>query len=805
MIAKLLFRHELDLSLFARNRKLPNIFLIAFVMVLLMAAMIILPTSLVGAVPITGSFAPASGGTPLYAWGSNANGLLGQGTVGGDVTTPIRVGTADNWTQVATAAGGALALNADGEIYAWGANWNSSQMGQGGVQPPAAYLTGNSISRPARVGTANNWMFVSFSGMNALAINTDGHLYVWGNNSDGQIGDGTTINRNAPTRVGHGSDWVVADTSGGGANDATAAISADGYLYVWGHNSSGQLGQGTIGGSLQLTPLRVGTEDNWKVVSVGRGFVSAINTDGELFTWGTNGSGQLGRGEILTIAERATPMQVGSATNWIGVSPASNVPAVVALNSDGAIFTWGNTQLGALGRPVTTLSPNYLPGKVGDRTDWVAIGAGNSHIFAMTSGMELWAWGNNANGRLGIGVPSGYRPAPVFVLQTYGLAGFSQSGAGNHSMALIHTTPVVAEGYLEKRLEKPEGTPVPTTEFTFEFEAYSFNGDPALVSQVPNISDRVVPIGSGNISTTASGITTTRNSVNALEGVEFGSAGVFAWRITEVNAAPGIGSNSTVTFSQAEYEMRVHVTGIGDLEVLAVTVHRIRDAQGQPAIPPAEKVYELSFLNTYIRRTTGTNEYPGAFTVSKIVDGQFANPATLFDFDVTLTRTALCPPISSFVARVYNANSTFNRTVTIASGTSTHIQLTAGQRMVFGDPRFTPQGTLAVGTTFVVVERAMTEFTASVELYVDGDAVAIAPNTNPNQALSTGSHIVGAERNTAAFTNRHFVTPSAGLTLGNISFILPVLAATGLFLAYIASRRRKNIEELALDTTDVSL
>jgi len=251
--------------------------------------------------------------------------------------------------------------------------------------------------------------------------------------------------------------------------------------------------------------------------------------------------------------------------------------------------------------------------------------------------------------------------------------------------------------------------------------------------------------------------------------------------------------------------MRVHVTGIGDLEVLAVTVHRIRDAQGQPAIPPAEKVYELSFLNTYIRRTTGTNEYPGAFTVSKIVDGQFANPATLFDFDVTLTRTALCPPISSFVARVYNANSTFNRTVTIASGTSTHIQLTAGQRMVFGDPRFTPQGTLAVGTTFVVVERAMTEFTASVELYVDGDAVAIAPNTNPNQALSTGSHIVGAERNTAAFTNRHFVTPSAGLTLGNISFILPVLAATGLFLAYIASRRRKNIEELALDTTDVSL
>jgi len=470
--------------------------------------------------------------------------------------------------------------------------------------------------------------------------------------------------------------------------------------------------------------------------------------------------------------------------------------ATVALSSDGEIWSWGNPAQGRLGRAVTAAAPQHLPGRVGDRSDWAAIGGGNPHILALSEEFELYAWGNNAYGQLGIGTTGGHEAAPVFVLQAYGFAGFSQTGAGQHSMALIRTEPIKHTASLEKQLQKPVGTPVPNLSFTFTFTPHSFNNNTAYLTPLPTIPTRTVTINSGNTSTPnypSTGITTTTNSVDALAGIQFSQPGIYAWTVAEVQSATGIGPNSSVVFSQASYRLRVYVAqeaGIGgNLYIYSTIIQKLTDHAGD-AVYPLAKVDNLVFENIYTRVRPAD-----ALTISKSVTGQFANLNTPFYFDITLARTAFCPPGTEFVGRVVDNNNNpiligeppEPRTHTFESGIPKTVTLAHNQRLVFDK--------LMVGARFSIIEQASPEYVASVVLYVGGTSVNVAPNTAPNLPLPIGNHLVGAERNTADFTNNHALPPPTGLSVVNSPYILAVLAAVGI-AALVASRRRKRIEEL---------
>jgi len=139
-----------------------------------------------------------------------------------------------NWAYVSTGMNHTVAIGGDGSLWAWGNNI-SGQLGDG------TQGEGNYSNIPIRIGTDNNWRYVSAGAFYTMAIRTDGTLWAWGNNGYGRLGDGTATQRSMPVRVGSDYNWISASAG----SQHTMAIGVDGSLWVWGNNSFGVLGDGT--------------------------------------------------------------------------------------------------------------------------------------------------------------------------------------------------------------------------------------------------------------------------------------------------------------------------------------------------------------------------------------------------------------------------------------------------------------------------------------------------------------------------------------------------------------------------------
>jgi alpha-tubulin suppressor-like RCC1 family protein len=161
----------------------------------------------------------------------------------------------------------------------------------------------------------NIWKQVSVGQSHTVAIRTNGTLWSWGRNADGQLGLGNTVDRSVATQVGSlSTDWKLVIAY----RDHTLAIKFNGSLWAWGDNFYGQLGLGDT--TSRSSPVQVGSLTNWKSLAIGgvvADLTAVIKNDGTLWGWGRNAEGQLGLGNIVS---RSSPVQVGLLTNWKQVS-----------------------------------------------------------------------------------------------------------------------------------------------------------------------------------------------------------------------------------------------------------------------------------------------------------------------------------------------------------------------------------------------------------------------------------------------------------------------------------------------------
>jgi alpha-tubulin suppressor-like RCC1 family protein len=234
----------------------------------------------------------------------------------------------------------------------------------------------------------------------SLRAQNTGSLHAWGENSLGQLGLGTVFpfQYQEPQKVGFASAWVSVATGRNypiGINEHSIAINKNGELYAWGDNQRGQLGLDNTTPQYN-TPQRVGSASNWVSIACGAGFTLAVNSLGELYSWGKNDFGQLGLGST---ADEYSPQKVGVANNWVSI--ACGIDHVLAINSNGELFSWGRNDAGQLG---LANSSNYTsPKKIGIERNWKSTSCGWKHSLAINTNGELYTWGMNNWGQLGVG------------------------------------------------------------------------------------------------------------------------------------------------------------------------------------------------------------------------------------------------------------------------------------------------------------------------------------------------------------------------------------------------------------------
>lgn len=318
----------------------------------------------------------------LASWGYNGDGQRGDGTISAasDTIGTVSLPTGLSATSVAAGANHALALLSDGAVYAWGRNGNG-QLGLGD-QLIRTTPTRVSLPRPAISIAAGR----DFS----LAVLDDGRVYAWGVNGLGQLGVGTRALAGSLTPVEV--PGIATARSVAAGNDHALALLADGSVLAWGSNSAGQLGLGdlVLRRSPAATPLQ-----GIAAIRAGGDLSVALTSRRTALAWGRNGDGQLGRGGAFT-ADLSVP--AGVAADIVDAAPADRL--LLLVGSDGVVRGAGANEAGSLGDGTTTARNTFtavsaLSGILG------AASGGRSFSLALRSDGAVFAWGDNAARQLG--------------------------------------------------------------------------------------------------------------------------------------------------------------------------------------------------------------------------------------------------------------------------------------------------------------------------------------------------------------------------------------------------------------------
>ncbi|MGG1553618.1 InlB B-repeat-containing protein [Paenibacillus ferrarius] len=313
----------------------------------------------------------------VWAWGRNDMSQLSYDT-GTYSTWPLQIKNLDHVKQIATSIMSTYAIKEDGTLWAWGLNGNG-QLGDGTLTNRTTPVQVRGISGVTAVSTG--------LGYHVLALKDDGTVWAWGRNDNGELGDGTTTQRQLPVQVVGLTDVVALVNAG----YHSLALKSDGTVWAWGRNSYGESGGGI---SADRTSAYQVSISGVKAIAAGDHHSIAVKDDGTVWTWGRNTYGTIGDG---TTATRVTPVQVTGLDHVKSVAAGTHFS--YALKEDGTVWSWGYNNYGQLGDGTTTT--RLSPVQVSGLTDVVALGGGGYNATAMQSGGEIWAWGYNGYGELG--------------------------------------------------------------------------------------------------------------------------------------------------------------------------------------------------------------------------------------------------------------------------------------------------------------------------------------------------------------------------------------------------------------------
>ncbi|MCB9335785.1 MAG: T9SS type A sorting domain-containing protein [Flavobacteriales bacterium] len=296
------------------------------------------------------------------------------------------------WQSVAAGKIHSGAIKSNGTLWMWGWN-NDGQLGNS---------TNSPSSIPMQIGVENNWLKLAVSenaviadgtgGKHSMAIKTDGTLWAWGLNTFGQLGNNSIISINEPTKIGNDTIWK--DVALGPHH--TLAIKTDGTLWAWGNNQYGQLGINSTTDA--HVPTQIGTDTDWDKIATGSQHCLAIKTNGTLWSWGRNNYYQLGFFNDNT--NKLIPTKIGSDTDWANITVGGDFSFATKTNN--TLWGWGRNDYGQLGLGNNS-SYHPIPEQIGTQTNWAKIDAGNSHMLAIKLDESVWGWGYNYDGELAQG------------------------------------------------------------------------------------------------------------------------------------------------------------------------------------------------------------------------------------------------------------------------------------------------------------------------------------------------------------------------------------------------------------------
>ena len=382
------------------------------------------------------SLAMDGSGTP-WAWGYNGDGEAGNGTTTTPVTSPGKVCAAGQTAPcssffsgaVSSFAGGShgVVAKSDGTVWAWGNNANG-ELGSGTttnstVPVQATGLSGVTITQIA--AGANN----------TEAVSSAGNVYAWGNNGDGQLGQGTTTSSSSPKEVcapgtsSPCSTYLSGITTISTHDNFDLALKSDGTVWAWGHNAVGELGDGTT--TRRKVPVEVCAPGQTSpcssflsgivAISAGDSTSMALKSDGSVYVWGANDKGQLASGSTDSSAH-SIPVQISGLPTITAISAGDAFALAVA--SDGTGRSWGDNDKGQLGigsADTTGCKCRTSVQTISTLTNAVTIAAGFFASLATDSSGQVWSWGGNSHGELGRGSTSSNYPTPAVLTTLTGI------------------------------------------------------------------------------------------------------------------------------------------------------------------------------------------------------------------------------------------------------------------------------------------------------------------------------------------------------------------------------------------------
>ena len=414
---------------------------------------------------------------------------------------------------IAAGSNHSLALKFDGTVWAWGNNVDG-ELGDGTT-------TGSEF--PVQANGLAGVSATSGGGSHSLAVKNDGTVWAWGFNADGELGTGTITNSSVPAPV----NSLTSMTAVAAGARHSLALKGDGTVWAWGYNADGELGDG--GTTNSLAPVQVSGLTGITAIAAGALHSVALKSNGTVWAWGNNADGALGNG---TTTNSSVPVQVPGLTGVIAIAAGGS--HTLAVKSDGTVWSWGFNGSGQLGDGSTT--DRATPAQIGSLGNIIAVAAGGAHCLALTSAGTVWAWGSDGQGQLG-SADLVDRMTPI---QMLGVTGIVAIAAGAHHSLLLKSDHNVLSfgdnsfGQLGSGAPGPGGADAPI------IIATATNRAPTVSLTSPTSGDTFNAPANITITATASDLDGTIAKVEFYEGTaKLGEATQAPYSVTWTDGAAG--------------------------------------------------------------------------------------------------------------------------------------------------------------------------------------------------------------------------------------------------------------------------